>query len=1701
MDNLLAGSGDSMLGSLGGNSSTDSVDSSYAFNPSTAPSYLQSSDLHTIASTGGGSWFDPDTWADRLGNAGKFMAVSMLSGADSIYNSAATVGKWAGLDDGTHDTGAWISSLDDDLGTYYQSNKQAADLAGFVMTSFIPGLAGTKLLNVGRKVLQGASESGVIGTTLSKATGLLVPDAAKYVALSGSEIAQSAGTMGMINKATLQALGAGVINNTLEAAAFETMVQATMFKSPILEDQDGYDIAKNIAFGGFLGGAIGGTIEGVKSVSAISKAVNGELTITRGFSSTSSKIATATPEDQRILLIAESRDSRAMPLPGSENYTTNQQVYNAGIQKDNNAIRTSIHNLSTSGDTTIANMTADALHNVPATDLLGSIANATEISSLASMNKVDRVMKATLSTLSDEDIEAARGLQNRFVTLTGENAGNVLDSEPLVANLADTVKPNANVSMKDAVLNAVKEQGHSLSDDWDAGALVGDKGHLQAEGRYIWAKHVLGDIPAGTVINSHDLPVLQRLQSDMASGASDLSDYASVKIKYPDGSTTTGINGKDLAKLIETSKGEVVDQLQNAMTAPEASIKNAIPIDQGNEAIAKIADVKLNYLEGQRSPNIADDLYATDSNNTAYNKMLVDKGLRSEASIAKDPEFTELRPKFAKVAYDTNQLQGLNGNQLDAMVELKQKQVLFQQAADNVAMKNMGDKIFNACPTIDDSALMNAKLSDASPGLFSFQSGAVGSLGSLVQQVGANVTRPLRQLFTKASEDALNSALLKLGSNQEAAIEFDVLSNKIANTAEQYVQDTKGYIKGGGNNLIAKKYADYYDAVASGSGKTYDIPVLEQGTPISMPVQNQETWDAITAHSSRDYDRLMMTNEANAVLGKTNTVHLNSYEPSLPQNPIFAPIRPNPNDYTHIAFVKDSAVTGSGHTSMIYADSAENLQKLTSLVPTDGTLSVIRKGETEDFFKAQGEYSYDQSLNSNYIDSQLKSNGVASNYFTKTDPQKIINDIMQQHLRADDVAATNLVRLKYQPQFDFLESQAEQMQNLSESKFGVTSGIGTGSKDFSNPYTDFIKSALDISNTSKYPLLQNANRVIDQAVSKAYDTVSSLWQDAKSPADMDRINDTLQKFGIDTAYSNAASDALINHTATKGALSSFVRASNGILINCVMGLDAISGLHRALGSVILRSSVFGNLITGLENGDASIAGKLADLGKIAVPGVDASAGEGALMLSPAKLQANAYQAWWKDITDTIGQDGPLMQQARAEGAVHSNVLSGVQDVMKRLTLKGTEADAELGDATQDAFTMAKALELGKKLSGTTMLDEMNRFVSWHCGKQLTDLGEEAGLLTSAEAQAYRNTLVNQVDGVSTASQRPLAFQGPVGQALGLFQGYQFNMMQQMFKYIGEGAGKDTATLLGLQGTMYGLQGEPLFQAINDHVVGNMSGNKNHTDMYAAAQGILGKTAGDFLMYGVPSNILQTNMYSRGEINPRSVSILPTKIEDIPTVAAYSKLIGSLYDTLGKVAGGGNVWESVLQGLEHNGVSRPLAGLAQTLQTTTGNGVAFSTTSKGTIIGSNDLLSLATLSRLAGAKPLDESIINDTAYRIQSYEAAQKVDMQNLIDTIKTTQIQGQQTDEASLSQFTAKYAALGGKQQNFNQLMMNTMKSANTSAAAKINQVLSNPFNQRMQTIMGGTDPMSSGQAASTGGMISTGMGSTNAVSNIQSQN
>jgi hypothetical protein len=1565
---------------------------------------ITAADVHNIGNTQT-SWLDPESWSNRLGTVGKFAVTSILSGANSFYNTGATVASWAGYNVAQNDTNEWISAIDSDYGAYYRQNKESVDLAGFVLSSLVPGLGGIKALHAGQMALKTARATGLIGGNLSRASGMLVPDVAKYTTLASQQINQSTAAVKLLNVNTAKAIGSGFWQNTLEAAAFETAVQATMFKSPVLEQQDISDIATNIAVGGALCFVITGAFTTAGIFGKIKQAVRLEDAAQKPFVSRPQFVEATSPAEKIISLDWDSQMS-AVPVKilnakGDEvvnNYAVNKSLYEDKIRKNNNDKRTAIHQMA-GGDTDLANLLANASHGASAQQTFENFSGAKSIVRAFEKSKEEVAFAAAIKKGEiPETTPAARWVQN-----IGENPGATFTEAPLLPSLGDLHKGQK------AVLSKVHEYGFTPKKQWNALELKGPKAHLEAEARYIWAAQATTKLADNQVINRYDIPLLEKAYQE---GKLD------IKIQDPSDplNVITPASTKELWELVKESKEFVANRLLEDFSLKKGA---HIPIEQGTAGAAKIVNVRQARLEGTISNDEYADFLAHQDIAAKYKEDLRSKGLTEGGAENIDPMYL---PKYAKIVYDVSKdLSNTTENVADAIVHFKEQQRLYVESAKFVAAKVLGKRA-ESLLDISDTALWQASRTGSGAGLFSFQNGNYGSLDSSMAFIGS-ITQAAKQDLRKKVTDALEAPLVRLAGKQEAAIEFEAINQQVSRSTKQWTYDAE-------------------------RGALVSVEKNAQIDPDIIPITNIETRDAIQAHIEQAGQRTDSMREIRASQGHTDFKNAN----------VFRPIRPNPKDYPHFAFVVDTQVTGTGHMTMLHAASEKELAALIDKAKSLPGYKVHTKTDVEEFKKARGEYEFQRTLHENYINSDLSSKGIYSNFFPKTDPQKIVDDILQQHYRESDTLVSETIRLRYEPQFNYLEDLGRAYGKADTSRFASRSEILEKTSD--NPFFNYIKTALDISKASEHSLIHGANKLLDEAVSKAVGAIRQTFQGVKSPEELDKINTLLDQYGMKPAYHDAALDLLSNHSAPKGELTKFVRKANAILSRFTLGLDPLNAVNNAIGSNILRMTELRHITKAIESGDTEIAGELANIAKVKLPGV------GEDMLAPTKLVAKAIGNFWSD-------NGTLIDKYKNLGYIRDRV-EQLKLLVDDFTLKGTESVADLDKRINTGFQRAKLLaedlgDKGEKLTGNKFAEEFNRFISANVMDQITEIAKKKGLMSEAESQAYINTFVNRVEGNILASQRPLIFQGPIGQAIGLFQSYQFNLLQQLFRYSAEGSKKDLATLLGLQSTLYGLQSLPGFQFINTHIVGQLSGNKEHRDAYDAVYGTAGKTAGDWMLYGIPSNILHANIYSRGDINPRQITVLPTSMQETPLVAGWGKFLLNMYETSKKIGGGGNVWESLKQGLEHNGISRPLAGFAQVLQAADG-GQVYSTSNKGSILFSNDLMSWSSLVRLAGGRPLDEAVTNDALYRVKTYEAARRGQLQGLSETVKSTLIQDSSASEAQILTFAQRYAELGGKQAGFNKWMMDMYRSANVSQSQQLEQSLKNPFSYKMQLLMGGND-------------------------------
>lgn len=167
--------------------------------------------------------------------------------------------------------------------------------------------------------------------------------------------------------------------------------------------------------------------------------------------------------------------------------------------------------------------------------------------------------------------------------------------------------------------------------------------------------------------------------------------------------------------------------------------------------------------------------------------------------------------------------------------------------------------------------------------------------------------------------------------------------------------------------------------------------------------------------------------------------------------------------------------------------------------------------------------------------------------------------------------------------------------------------------------------------------------------------------------------------------------------------------------------------------------------------------------------------------------------------------------------------------------------------------------------------------------------------------------------------------------------------------------------------------------------------------------------------------------------------------------------------------GADLWPTILRAVEHNGLNRPLAGMAQVLGGMTNeSGQVVATNAQGNILMSHDWFSMISAARVLGAKPMDESMVQEAMFRINSYRAHDATKRQGLGEAIKTNILSGKEVDQEALNDFSAKFVSYGGKQEEFNQFMSRQYRNATITQAEQLRSKLTNGYSLHLQTLMGG---------------------------------
>jgi hypothetical protein len=1537
-----------------------------------------------------------------------------------------------------------------------------------VAASFIPGTLAVK----GLRLAQASRAAGAF-----RYAGFL-PARAQETALREGMKLISSGTSSVyasISSAKRAALFAGVADNVLQAAAFETAAAVALYRSPTLQDEDLGDIAWDIAKGTMFGGAIGGAVEGLltnKVFKNASKAVESRLRAVDTITAREKMGLGVGDEAFAVIDSVIDNLSKEMVSEIPFTYRVNGKTINEPLQLGGRMMQQA----QETHKKALEFVQAKLAYAVPGDPTVGrGLAQ-----SLVDQAKRMSAEGATPSQIKHEMGNLLWGLKK----IEGPGSDEV--------NLAVDyfyLSPGQHMGQNlSAVLTQAKPgkqaQRFRVNGSWDNAKLgllgQGDVPANRGDAWMLGYDAVLDPKTKRYEINPNSKVIQAISQKEFDDGLvarvyqprthttmDDIVPYLAdtATQNSPLRIAPGGVTAGKKAFTFNFTNSAVEDSVEASARMAWASqpglrikgqtinwddfaVLNRMVEDPGSydefSTLLRMPDGRVLRIEDAAPMGLAE---WTARNKVTKLAQLGDRDHREiTAILGTEPQwvervtaqadsssvrFSEIQGTFRPLAsfserenlimsYDKRISEGvdfLDGN-MAYMHRVRESEERMSDAVRSVLSKEDAD-------TLPDIVQAGAKTTDnagAGPSALGFSNPEYGdslraglqSTGQWLQNTALKTKRIAMDMIQPAAARIMANGDTQLGAVTAMARGSDVPLTLM------------------GNRIVDLSFAE---AVMKGAKET--------PTPKVDVLLNPDVAEFLGEYSRRHAKRVADNNLLKTAAGQVSRVRPEQlYVPPIDtrKTPYFAFVRP-----------KEGRMFGTDEVSMITARSPEELQQLADKVKRDfgGELDVLFKGDTEEYYKAKGLYDYNSGLNSSTIDSALKKAGVLTEFKPVMEPEAVIQQYVDFIGRSEEQVLRNAVSAKNAQLFSELDWLSNQYSKAEKSKFGyVSSFVG---KTIDDPFGDYRRLALNVSKKAEFPIWHQANDFVDALGTRAYQTAERLMSAAKAgKTTWEDANKELRALGLPGPFDSQADYLQSQLKGSGNLIRTAVAKANTLLATVGLRLDSANALVNILSSPIMQASEISALRHSLRN-DPDLLQKLTGMMEVSNPQT------GMKLQSIGKLYSGAVSSFFG------ANKAELIKRYTAIGAIRDDVQL-FHAMLEDLALLPSLKDAGKLGALVDG-----AIEKGAKFTGNNFAEQFTRFVSADMMRQLTDPAVQAGRMSAKEQDTFIRIFVNRTQGNYVASQRPILFQGTIGAAISLFQTYSFNLYQQLFKHIENRDLRTIAIMGGMQSSLFGLNGLPLFDAINTHLIGSAHINEGHRDAYSVATQALGKEMGDWAMYGSLSAMPLFGdkfpaLYTRGDLNPRHLTILPTSFADIPAVSVGTRVLEAVQGFGAQTAAGNTVGDSFLHALEHNGMSRPLAGLAQILQ-------GESTTSKGALIAAHqDLFSVASAARIMGAKPIDEAVALNTRFRMEAYKAVDRDRVEKLGVAVKQRIRAGNLTEEDVL-EFAAEYAARGGRMESYNAAWRRWTKDANQSIINTMLNAHKTTYGQRLSEVMGG-DPL-----------------------------
>lgn len=1636
-----------------------------------------------------------------------------LTGAavvNSFYNTFAEVGNFLGADmqEATIEN---EFGPDSDTTQYYQQHSGVIEGAALAAGSLIPGLGALKVLKL--------AQAGKFGAGVSITTGLLSGMRTAAIDSAAADMAGNAtgqSLFGLSQVSKVKAILAGAGENALQGAVYATATLATTHANPLTDNNTLSDDISDVLDSAKMFGMFGGVIDGAQAVYKINR---GLLEADKGskLSEILSGLAgkgNLTPGD-RVVGLYKSIDQLPTPTTdlsrmkdtitrntagrkiqdqlinlagGDEDLATSfRQFLEAGRSDGSISQDDLVNNLGQlskigrHGDTSIASTPSDVFY-VPKSIDAGSVATATH-DDLMTRIATDTTAGSRALVLTNPNILPTIGRATDTDNLLGITANGPM-TVPKYANVADAYKKGVDIFVD-------SNGGTHLnldSDVWNEVARPGESRILGARERQVYNQTgnlppsskplnavgltldlvtkklfgdevlpVVGDIgkpkvtPNGLQVADHTFLNRAGTEFDPATANPLEANARYVWAAMRGIKSADSIHPEDLPMLEQLYRERAVGINHPDVTYTDGSVPPADP----QALLQHIADVKqAKYADLLAAGKNADEIGHT--LNAPTRGMTENFNTTDPGKLILPPE-TSSSIRHVRLAYDIGTTKDSEGNLLRGMQATDYRMQLARQT--NLTQVSSYLSTFFG-PQVSSAALSalqftkgigDADIAGAGARFFTNANADFGTLAQQAERMGASA-RDLSTVRRGVVSDTLSRATNALKADLTASTEYGNFRTVRQMTGENYILLNPQEASSIG---LPGNYHAVLEGAISTNGKTGQLTYNPSYIPPKFVAGDTPTTDALALKTYYPLSQKVADLElaSQSLVNARNQARNNWWaaqgitkDTPNPRRIYTPPV--DGSKYPFFAYMthRASYAMGESGASVVTANSAAELQsKIAAFGPEYDafTKSELRKHFTQGgsinpatgtYEAAKAQFDFNRNFMTNRANTEMARKGILNNITPETRPQNLINDLVNWHFNQEDLLLRDHIELHNAATFDQLRAMGERFDQTGTARFGAITPFMA--KSATNPYNTYIRTALGLTSKDDYPLWQLAQEKVDSLATGAFNRVKEAFgamQRGILPAE--QAAEVSKRFGLGNPYGDTLDrlkdnyyGGIANQLPDQKIFSKFVGVANTVLGATVIRLDTFQQLIHAVTMPIMTALEYGSASKDLQN-----------LLRVTVPGTQTQ------VPGFMRVMYNSVRNFFKD-------DGTL-SSFYARTGMPTDEINGWRQMTNELTMP-------LGKLSDSGWAQKidNAAKLGEKLTGSKWTNSFIHFVTSDIGRQL---GQSMGQ-SGQDLLDTIGTFTNRSMGGLSAGARAGIFQGPLGQAVGLFQSFQWNLMQQLLRHIGEGDVKALAMGAGLQGSIFGLSSLPGFHALNQ-IIMNRHGNTEGKDLYSAATETLGDTAANYLLYGGLSGLLGTALYSRGDINPRRATILPVNPMDFPTVHAGINIYNMLTNLENNLTTkGGNIPASLLLAAEHNSLSRPLAGIAQLAQGYTTNSVG------DRIAGLNDLDGISTMSRILGARPLDEAVRMDAMYRANSLKVLDTARLQELGMAAKTALYSGNPVSPEVAGQFMSDYVKAGGTQDNFNQWFLQQTTYAQVGTLNKTMQNFRSPRYQTLQMYMGG---------------------------------